>query len=231
MCVIPQLPLVIWGSKGHAKVLNDLVVENNGNVVALIDSDPSATPAISGVPLCLGLTGFAAWLSGQSRPASSFGGAVAIGGERGHDRLQVADIFQQLGLTMPLLQHASALLSPQAHVSDGVQLLAYSIVAAGASVGRVCILNHGALLDHESVLGAGSHLAPRATVCGCVTIGERVMIGAGAVVLPYLNVGHDVVIGAGAVVTRDVPPFAVVAGNPARVMSYRPMQQYNPLSR
>lgn len=225
MPVTPQVPLVIWGSKGHARVLNDLVIANNGTVVALIDINSAVTPAIAGVPLCIGLSGFAAWLARQTEPACSYGGAVAIGGERGHDRLRVADIFLQLGLTMPLLQHASALLSPQAHVSDGVQLLAYSVVAAGASVGRACILNHRALLDHESVLGAGSHLAPGVTVCGCVTIGERVMIGAGAVVLPYLNIGHDAVIGAGAVVTRDVPPFAVVVGNPARVVSYRPRQQ------
>lgn len=224
MSVTPLLPLVIWGSKGHARVLNDLVIESHGKVVALIDIDPAASPAIAGVPLCLGLSGFEAWLARQAGPASNYGGVVAIGGERGHDRLQVADRFLQLGLTMPLLQHASALLSPQARVSEGVQLLAYSVVAAGASVGRACILNHRALLDHESVLGAGSHLAPGATVCGCVSIGERVMIGAGAVVLPYLNIGHDAVVGAGAVVTRDVPPFAVVAGNPARIVSYRPRQ-------
>lgn len=45
-------------------------------------------------------------------------------------------------------------------------------------------------------------------------------IGGGAVILPGLTIGHDAMVGAGAVVTRDVPPFAIVVGNPARVSGY-----------
>ncbi len=51
-----------------------------------------------------------------------------------------------------------------------------------------------------------------------VRIGHRAWIGAGAILLPGITVGDDAVVGAGAVVTRDVPPGAVVAGNPARVI-------------
>lgn len=45
-------------------------------------------------------------------------------------------------------------------------------------------------------------------------------IGAGAVILPGVTIGHHALVGAGAVVTRDVPPYALVAGNPARVLRY-----------
>jgi acetyltransferase-like isoleucine patch superfamily enzyme/dTDP-4-dehydrorhamnose 3,5-epimerase-like enzyme len=45
-------------------------------------------------------------------------------------------------------------------------------------------------------------------------------IGAGAVVLPGLRVGAYSMVGAGAVVTHDVPPYAVLAGNPARIIGY-----------
>lgn len=51
-----------------------------------------------------------------------------------------------------------------------------------------------------------------------VTIADNVWIGGCAVILPGVTVGHDSVIGAGAVVTRDVAPFTVVAGNPAKII-------------
>lgn len=51
-----------------------------------------------------------------------------------------------------------------------------------------------------------------------VTVGDRVWIGGGAILLPGVSVGANAVVGAGAVVTRDVPANTVVAGNPARVI-------------
>ena len=53
-------------------------------------------------------------------------------------------------------------------------------------------------------------------------IGNDVWIGANAVILPEVScIGDGAVIGAGAVVNRDVPPYAVVLGNPARLVKYR----------
>ena len=52
-------------------------------------------------------------------------------------------------------------------------------------------------------------------------IGADVWIGEGALVKADVRVGHGAIIGMGAVVTRNVPPFAVVAGNPARLIKYR----------
>jgi len=51
-----------------------------------------------------------------------------------------------------------------------------------------------------------------------VTIGSRVFVGAGSIILPGVNIGTDVIVGAGSVVTHDVPDNSVVAGNPARVI-------------
>lgn len=53
------------------------------------------------------------------------------------------------------------------------------------------------------------------------TLGHDVWIGHGAIVKGGVNIGHGAIVGAGSVVTRDVPPYAVVAGVPARVLRYR----------
>lgn len=55
-----------------------------------------------------------------------------------------------------------------------------------------------------------------------VAVGNDVWIGAGAVVLPGIRIGQGAIVAAGAVVTRDVAPFQIVGGVPARVLSDRP---------
>jgi virginiamycin A acetyltransferase len=52
-------------------------------------------------------------------------------------------------------------------------------------------------------------------------VGHDVWIGAEALVMPGVRIGHGAVVGARAVVTRDVPDYAVVAGNPARIVRRR----------
>lgn len=54
-----------------------------------------------------------------------------------------------------------------------------------------------------------------------VKIGDDVWIGSKAIILPGVTVGSGVVIGAGAVVSKDVPDWAIVVGNPARIVRYR----------
>lgn len=54
-----------------------------------------------------------------------------------------------------------------------------------------------------------------------VVIGHDVWIGRAAIVLPGVAIGNGAVVGAGAVVTKSVPPYGIVAGNPARLIRYR----------
>ena len=56
---------------------------------------------------------------------------------------------------------------------------------------------------------------------GDIIVGDDVWIGIGSIILSGVNIGQGAVISAGAVVTKDVPPYAVVGGVPAKVIKYR----------
>jgi acetyltransferase-like isoleucine patch superfamily enzyme len=108
------------------------------------------------------------------------------------------------------------------------------VVDPHTSVGRYCsiapgarILNHNHPLSFKSTSGLFFNPAMKLSRDWRVEhrpleIGNDVWIGANAVVMPEVDrIGDGAVIGAGAVVTRDVPPYAVVLGNPGRVVKYR----------
>ena len=56
---------------------------------------------------------------------------------------------------------------------------------------------------------------------GAIEVGHDVWIGAHTLVLSGVKIGHGAVIGAGSVVSKDIPPFAIAAGVPARVLRFR----------
>ena len=53
-----------------------------------------------------------------------------------------------------------------------------------------------------------------------ISIGNNVWIGSGSIILPGVSIGNNSIIGAGSVVTHDVPDYALVIGNPARIKYY-----------
>jgi len=94
-------------------------------------------------------------------------------------------------------------------VNHRTELVAHELVR----LGRDCLLAWDVL-----VLDSDSHSVDGGPRSAPVTIGDRVWIGCRATVLKGVTIGDGAVIAAGSVVTRDVPPRALVAGNPARVV-------------
>lgn len=210
---------IVWGAAGHALVVNDLIESQGGRVVCLVDNNPTVSNPLPGASLVFGEPGLQAWLNGSAKQTSQiYRAVIAIGGNRGRDRISIQTMLQHLGIDCPALVSDSAWVSPSALISPGAQVLPMANIAAACKVGTQTIVNHGANVDHECELGVGVHLAPSATLCGCVHVANFAMIGAGAVVLPRLSIGEGAIVGAGAVVTRDVPAGAVVAGNPAKAL-------------
>lgn len=110
-------------------------------------------------------------------------------------------------------------------------------IKRGLKVGKNFSLLEEVILDHSHTfhieIGDDVTMAPRVHVLahdastkkglgftriGKVTIGNRVFIGASAIILPGVVIGDDVIIGAGSVVSGDIPSGQLVAGNPAKII-------------
>lgn len=121
----------------------------------------------------------------------------------------------------------------------GVQIGCRFLNGRKVTLGARTIVNFGCLIDgrhHEVVTGSDVSIGPEATILtlghdpqsadfatkgGPVTIGDRAWIGYRALVLPGVTIGEGAVVAAGAVVTRDVAPYTIVGGNPAKEIGTR----------
>ena len=97
----------------------------------------------------------------------------------------------------------------------------YGSMLAGNA--KITIGDHSALGPRVRVLSAthNYHQLTLPDEAASVTLGHHVWIGAGATILPGVTIGDGAVVAAGSVVTRDVAPFSIVTGNPARFLKIR----------
>lgn len=92
------------------------------------------------------------------------------------------------------------------------------IIQAGARIGNNSSVHIAALVSHEAIVGSSVFIAHAVSVSGEVTIEDGVFVGTNATIVPRVRVGKWATVGAGAVVIADVPPYATVVGNPAKVI-------------
>lgn len=109
-----------------------------------------------------------------------------------------------------------------AHVGLGNYIQNGVIVQAEARIGNNVGLHFRSVIAHECSVGHSAFIGPAATITGEVSIGDGAFVGASATVLPRVCVGRWATVGAGAVVVEDVPDYATVVGNPARVIRTSP---------
>jgi acetyltransferase-like isoleucine patch superfamily enzyme len=95
-------------------------------------------------------------------------------------------------------------------------------VIQSVSVGDHTVIAPGCFVtDHNHGISSTERIDQQRGVASPVVIGGDVWLGAYVVVVAGVKIGDGAVVGAGSVVTRDVPPMAIVAGAPARLLRYR----------
>ena len=155
----------------------------------------------------------------------------------------LAPLYQHRGRGSKIYWSVRMDTPPYRRFSLGRRSVVEAFSCVNNAVGDVIIGDHTRIGLHNTIIGPvtiGSHvnLAQGITVTAlnhnfadtslrideqgvstkAVTIEDDVWVGANAVILPGVTVGRHAVIAAGAVVTKDVPPFSIVGGVPARVL-------------
>jgi sugar O-acyltransferase (sialic acid O-acetyltransferase NeuD family) len=209
--------VLIWGGTGQAKAVRPIIEHYGARVVAVFDDTPDLPSPFSDVEIHRGKAAFRHWIANQAE-RNEIGFCVAIGNPHGRVRLDFHEMLSNEGLTPVTIAHPTAVIARDTIIGAGSQILAGAIIATEAKLGRQCIINCNALIEHETTLDDAVEVAPAATVLGLTRVGVNTMVGAGATVLSRLTIGNDVKIGAGAVVGEDIPDGEFVKGLSTRAL-------------
>ncbi|MDR2533240.1 MAG: acetyltransferase [Tannerellaceae bacterium] len=199
--------MYIYGAGGHAKVILE-ILEDSGISVDALFADNASVGSHYGYMVY---------------PTSQVKGPLIIGIGDNYTRYKIAC---SLKLNFSKAIHPSAIMSRRATIKDGTVVMQGAVIQSCSEIGKHCIVNSASSIDHECVIESFVHIAPHATLCGNVKVGEGSWIGAGATVLPGVTIGKWAIIGAGSVVRQNIPDMVVAAGNKCRII--RSSQENNP---
>lgn len=139
---------------------------------------------------------------------------------------------QSIGAGTTIWQYCVVL--PKATIGSGCNICAHVLVENDVIIGDDVTIKSGVQLWDGIRVGDGVFIGPNVTFTNdrfprskqypdqflATMIGPKASIGANATILPGISIGAGAMVGAGAVVTKDVPPNAIVAGNPGLIIGY-----------
>jgi sugar O-acyltransferase (sialic acid O-acetyltransferase NeuD family) len=198
--------MYLYGASGHCKVVIDIITTvGESKIRGILDDNPKLH-SIYGIPVF------------NTKDFETFDDKnliITIGDNRIRK-----NIAENISAFYKTAIHPKSTVSSYAKISEGTVVMAKAILNPDAIIGKHCIINTGAVIEHDSILDDFVHISPNATLAGNVQIGEGTHIGIGALVIQGVKIGKWVTIGAGAVIIKDIPDYAVVVGNPGKIIKY-----------
>lgn len=195
--------MVLFGASGHAKVVIDILERSGIEVSHLVDANPEIEE----------LAGYQVMDEAGYMSLSEEEYIISIGSNTIRKK-----IVKDSNLVYGWAVHPSAILGDDVSIGQGTVVMAGAIINPSTQVGNHCIINTSASIDHDCIIEDFVHISPNATLCGTIEVGEGTHVGAGATIIPNLKIGKWATIGAGAVIIENVPDYAVVVGNPGRII-------------
>lgn len=194
--------LLLIGGGGHGRVAADTAIAAGYHDIAFLDQLFPGMNACGNWPV----------IGTPSDPDLTGDRFIAVGKNQTR-----AKLWNDLDTkASPVLVHPFSWIAPSVSLADGCLIVGGVVINTGVRIGLCGIINTGASLDHDCILGDFVHISPGARLAGDVQIGDRSWIGIGAVIREGTKIGADVTVGAGAVVISDLPDGTTVVGNPAR---------------
>lgn len=202
-------PIYIYGAGGLGSEIKAMLLQMKGwSVAGFYDDGLEKESLVEGLLIKGGLQE----LLSQQEPIHL---VMALGDPSVKLRL-VKQLKLNLFLHFPTLIHESSSLLDKVKLGDGCIITAGARLTTNISVGNHTLINLNATIGHGAKIGEACSIMPGANLAGDVILEDGVLIGSGATILNGVKIGDGASVGAGAVVTKDVDPFTVVVGVPAR---------------
>ncbi|MFC4402972.1 acetyltransferase [Gracilibacillus xinjiangensis] len=199
--------LLIIGASGHGKVVADIAIKmNKWKEMAFLDDDESIKSSIG-----LEVIGTTNEVFSHIDEYDIF---VGIGDNA--IRQKVLEKLEKAGASIPILIHPDAVIGAQVDIEIGTTVMAGAVVNCCTKIGKGCIINTGATIDHDNYIEDFVHLSPGAHLAGTVQVGNGSWLGIGSVVSNNIKITKGCKIGAGAVVVNDITESGVYVGVPVR---------------
>ena len=192
--------IILIGGGGHCKSCID-VIEQEGrfDIAGIVDMPEKVGEKVLGYPVI----GTDADLSALLK---SFPNVLITLGQikTPSRRMSLFEELESLGAKFPVVQSPLAYVSPHADIAEGTIIMHQALVNAGARVGRNCIVNTKALIEHDAVIEDHCHIATATIINGGVRVGTGTFVGSNAVTREYISICDNTVIGCGAQITKSI---------------------------